>query len=151
MATPPALPQAPALPDDASATVAGRLAAVPGLDITRGLALLQGNSEKYIGLLRRFVDWHAMDATRIAQGLERGDIAQVRRLAHALLGAASTLGADAIASAARELNRPALPDTTPGAAEARQAALADLRAGLAALVQALGDAPAVAAAAAEVA
>jgi hypothetical protein len=44
-----------------------------------------------------------------------------------------------------------LPDTSTGAAEARQAALADLRAGLASLAQALGEAPAPADAAAETA
>jgi HPt (histidine-containing phosphotransfer) domain-containing protein len=113
--------------------------------------LLRGNTDKYIGLLRRFAGWHAMDATRIAQGLERGDSAQVHRLAHALFGAASTLGADAIAAAARRLDRPELRDTAPGAAEARQAALADLRASLASLSQALGEVPAPADAAAETA
>jgi two-component system sensor histidine kinase/response regulator len=108
----------------------------------RGLALLRGKTDKYVGLLRRFVDGHAMDATRIAQGLQRIDNAPVRQLAHALYGAGSTLGADAVAAAARQLARPALPDTTPGAAAAQQAALAALRTGLADLVLALGDAPA---------
>jgi HPt (histidine-containing phosphotransfer) domain-containing protein len=92
-----------------------------------------------------------MDATRIAQALDRGDSEQVHRVAHALFGSASTLGADAIAAAARRLDRSALPDTSTGAAEARQAALADLRAGLASLAQALGEAPAPADAAAETA
>ena len=118
-------------------TVAQRLAAVPGLDLARGLALLRGNSDKYIGLLHRFSDWHAMDATRIAQSLQRGDDAKVRQLAHALYGAASTLGADAVAAAARQLEH-ADPETDAGQAS-QQAALASLRAGLAALAQALDD------------
>jgi HPt (histidine-containing phosphotransfer) domain-containing protein len=130
----------PPTPAQVSAAVARRLAAVPGLDLARGLALLRGNSEKYQALLRRFVDWHALDATRIDQSLQRGDAAQVRQLAHALYGAASTLGADSIAAAARQLERPS--DTAPGDPVAQQVALAALRTGLADLVQALGDAPA---------
>jgi len=125
-------------------TAEERLATVPGLDMARGLALLRGRSDKYISLLRRFVDWHATDATRIAQGLQRGDTAQVRQLAHALYGAASTLGADGIAAAARQLERPDLPDTAPGADAARQAALDALRAGLSDLARALADTPATA-------
>ncbi len=45
--------------------MARRLAAVSGLDLARGLALLRGNTEKYHALLRRLADWHALDATRI--------------------------------------------------------------------------------------
>ena len=121
--------------------MARRLAAVPGLDLARGMALLRGNTEKYHALLRRFVDWHALDATRIDQSLQRGDAAQVRQLGHALYGAASTLGADSIAAAARQLERP-VSDTASADPVAQQAALAALRTGLADLVLALGDAPA---------
>jgi CheY-like chemotaxis protein len=120
-------------------SVKQRLAAVPGLDLARGLALLRGNSDKYIGLLHRFSDWHAMDATRIAQSLQRGDDAKVRQLAHALYGAASTLGADGIATAARQLEH--ADPAAPGAAATRLAALDALRAGLADLASALGPAP----------
>ena len=77
-----------------------------------------------------------------AQAQQR--FAQVRQLAHALYGAASTLGADGIAAAARQLERPDLPDTAPGADAARQAALDALRAGLSDLARALADTPATA-------
>jgi len=118
--------------------VVQQLAAVPGLDLARGLALLRGNTDKYVGLLQRFSDWHAMDVTRMAQGLQRGDMAQVRQLAHALYGAAATLGADAIANAARQLEH--ADAATPDGLAEQQAALAALRAGLDDLARALaGD------------
>ena len=140
-AAPPAA-HSPARPAAAAALPTGgvvqQLAAVPGLDLARGLALLRGNTGKYVGLLQRFSDWHAMDVTRMAQGLQRGDMAQVRQLAHALYGAAATLGADAIANAARQMEH-ADAATAAGLAE-QQAALAALRAGLDDLARALaGD------------
>ncbi len=134
--------QAPLPPPAPPGAAAQRLADLPGLDMVRGVALLRGRSDKYVALLRRFVDWHAMDATRIAQALQRGEMAQVRQLAHALYGAASTLGADAIAAAARHLERPDLPAGAAGAEAAQQAALDALRAGLAGLAQALDETPA---------
>jgi HPt (histidine-containing phosphotransfer) domain-containing protein len=99
--------------------------------------LLRGHRDKYVGLLQRFSDGHAMDATRMDQALQRGDLTRARQLAHALYGAASTLGADAGAAAARQLEH-ADPETDAGRVS-QQAALAGLRDGLAALAQALDD------------
>jgi PAS domain S-box-containing protein len=74
------------------------LALVAGLDVTRGLALLRGNSSKYLDLLRHFVELHADDMALLAASLADGDHAAALRLVHTLKGASATLGADSLAA-----------------------------------------------------
>ena len=112
-----------------------RLADLPGLNLTRGLAMLRGQGMRYAGLLRRFSDHHASDALRMSQALQRGDEQQVRQLAHTLRGAASTLGADAIAEATAALE--AIDFSAPDAQARQHAAVHALAAAQAALAQAL--------------
>jgi len=73
---------------------------VPGLDPTRGLALVHGRGDTYGRLLRLFADAHGGDAERIRQGLAAGERSEVQRLAHALKGAAGSLGAPGVVDAA---------------------------------------------------
>jgi HPt (histidine-containing phosphotransfer) domain-containing protein len=97
--------------------------------------VLRGNGARYASLLRRFAGWHGADADQIAQALAQGDERHVRQLAHALRGAAGTIGATAIAAEAAELEQ--VDPTAPDAMARRHQALAALRAGMAALAQAL--------------
>jgi len=80
-----------------------RLSRVPGLNVSRGLAALRGNTVKYLDLLGRFVTAHADDMTRLAASLESGDQATATRIAHTLKGTAATLGADSLAQIAGKL------------------------------------------------
>jgi HPt (histidine-containing phosphotransfer) domain-containing protein len=79
------------------------LAAVPGLDVARGLALLSGNAGKYLRLLRCFVESHAGDMSHLAARLADGDRVAARRLAHTLKGTGATLGVDQLARIAARL------------------------------------------------
>ena len=74
---------------------------VPDLQIGRGLSLLRGNAEKYLSLLRLFVQSHGEDAATMVAHFDHGDYAAASRLAHTLRGTAGTLGIDAVANAAR--------------------------------------------------
>ncbi len=89
--------------DPALEPVLTRLAQVPGLNLTRGLAVLRGNASKYVDLLSRFVASHLSDVQQMASLLEQGDLEATRRLAHALKGAAATLGVERLAELAGNL------------------------------------------------
>ena len=80
-----------------------RLAAIPGLDLERGLKTMGGNVTRLTRLLRMFADVHAEDLRRISEGGAAGDLPQVQHLAHALKGAAGTLGATGVSAAADAL------------------------------------------------
>lgn len=82
-----------------------RLASVPGLNVKRCLQTLRGNADKYISLLRIFVDAHVDDMARLAASLDAADDVAAQRLAHTLKGTAATLGADHLASFAERLER----------------------------------------------
>ena len=80
-----------------------RLAQVPGMNVTRGLAALRGKADKYLDLLGRFVDSHVDDMTLLGASLADGDHATALRLAHTLKGTGATLGADRLAGMAAHL------------------------------------------------
>ena len=82
-----------------------RLAAIPGLDLRRGLEMMHGNTAKYVWLLIMFVDRHGQDPQQIAERLAAGDLQQVQHLAHTLKGSAGNLGAEHVAAAADALNK----------------------------------------------
>jgi CheY-like chemotaxis protein/HPt (histidine-containing phosphotransfer) domain-containing protein len=101
---PPLLP-AP-LPDPQAAAkqaAMARLAGLPGLNLMRGVALLHGDGDKYLDLLGRFVASHLHDVAQLSRSLADGDHANALRLAHTLRGTAATLGANHLASLARQL------------------------------------------------
>jgi two-component system sensor histidine kinase/response regulator len=94
MVTP--VPVVPLQHDDA-------LASVPGLDAASGLRRVLHKRATYEGLLQRFVDGQgsAVRATRAA--LAAGQRTEARRLMHTLRGTAATIGADAVARCAQQV------------------------------------------------
>ena len=76
---------------------------MPDIDVARGLALLRGNSEKYLNLLRQFVQSHGDDPARLTRHLNNSERDSAGRIAHTLKGTAGTLGIGSIADAARRL------------------------------------------------
>jgi signal transduction histidine kinase/HPt (histidine-containing phosphotransfer) domain-containing protein/ActR/RegA family two-component response regulator len=80
-----------------------RLAEVPGLDVTSGLAVVRGKTAKYLELLSRFITDHADDMDRLVAVLATGDHTTAVRLAHSLKGAGATLGALQLAEMAKRL------------------------------------------------
>ena len=81
-----------------------RLAAIPGLDIERGLELVRGSPTKHARVLTLFIDSHAGDATRLAAGLAANDLGALKELAHTLKGSAGSVGALQVSAAAATLH-----------------------------------------------
>ena len=81
-----------------------QLAAIPGLDIERGLALTRGNVAKYMHLLTMFVDVNARTAEQLSAAMAAKDIASLKSTAHTLKGSAGNVGAIAVARAADSLD-----------------------------------------------
>lgn len=86
---------------------AGRLRHVPGLDVDAGLAFVANNVEVYTRLLTRFVHLHQQDVCELVRQAERADASGVQQLAHAIKGAAATLGVTALADLAHKLEQAA--------------------------------------------
>ncbi|MBK6595343.1 MAG: PAS domain S-box protein [Burkholderiales bacterium] len=80
-----------------------RLAALPGMDVARGMAVVLGKTEKFLAFLGRLVATHGEDMTRLEECLAAGNVEAARRLAHTLKGTAATLGADALSASAARL------------------------------------------------
>jgi len=79
------------------------LAKVPGLDLQRGLTVLRGKPDKYLALLRQFVELHQNNMRRVAHCLALNDLSGACLIAHSLKGVAANLGARAVAEAAARL------------------------------------------------
>jgi PAS domain S-box-containing protein len=100
----------PPAPSFSMSTVAASEAAfppVPGLDVAAGLRSVAGRAATYRRLLGLFVAHHADDMTAIRAALAVENREEARRLAHALKGAAATLGAGALSTAALAVERAA--------------------------------------------
>ncbi len=93
-----------------------------GLVADRALVALRGDGRAYLGLLRQFAANHRDDAQRLQDDLAAGQIEAARQRAHALKGAAGSLGAIRLQAAAaaieyalRDADAPALlPGLLPG-------------------------------------
>jgi signal transduction histidine kinase/CheY-like chemotaxis protein len=94
----------PSGPDPDTKTAIVRLSALPGLNLSQGLAVMGGNQAKYLALLERFANSHRDDPHQMSEALEFGSKARVRELAHTLKGVSATLGASEIAEAATRLD-----------------------------------------------
>ena len=119
------------------------LTAVPGLDVAAGLRAVRGRSASYRRLLRTFLNQHADDDQAIGRALadERRDDAL--HLAHALKGAAGTLGLSSIHRSATALNAALRDPASPAPQPALLGTLSDdMRHTVAALRQLLDSAPA---------
>jgi CheY-like chemotaxis protein len=100
--TPAATPAAATPATDVAAGFA-RLASVPGLDTARGLATVRGKQDKYLQVLKLFVDSHRQDPAHLTAALAAGEIGAIRNLVHALKGAAGMIGATGISAAAANI------------------------------------------------
>jgi two-component system sensor histidine kinase/response regulator len=96
-------PGAPQAMDAASEIELRRLKMLQGVDVAQGLTALRGRADKYLDLLRMFVLGHANDTNAIAVAVEHQDTAEAVGLAHALKGAAATLGLNRVADLARQI------------------------------------------------
>ena len=112
---PPARLAASALATDADAGERRRLAAIPGLDLARGLAVVRDNLPLYLRLLALFVEQQGHVAERLRERLRAGDPAEVQRLAHALKGSAGNLGATQVQTVADALQAAVRQDAGPDA------------------------------------
>ncbi|MCC5871255.1 MAG: response regulator [Gammaproteobacteria bacterium] len=123
----PAAPEAPKptglLPDG--------LPAIEGLDTGQGLERCQNDAERYTRTLRRFRQHFRDFEAHFIAARKNDDPQAAPRLAHTLKGLAATIGADALADGAAELERSLLAGTDVSAARA------DVTARLAALIGAL--------------
>ncbi|MFZ1643531.1 MAG: response regulator, partial [Candidatus Contendobacter sp.] len=99
---PSAPPSAPTSVADDDAIWRQHLAAVPGLDLARGLAVVRGKLPLYRRLLALFVDRHGDELERLRERLRTGDLEDVQRLAHTLKGSGN-LGATRVQAAADAL------------------------------------------------
>ena len=82
---------------------ADRLAAVPGLDIVKGLKCMSGSRTLYEKILRTFLATQSNIVDEIRLAVERSDHARAEQLAHTLRGVAGTIGASAVQELAAEL------------------------------------------------
>ncbi|MBA3034211.1 MAG: response regulator [Gammaproteobacteria bacterium] len=108
------------------------------IDVTRGLAALRGDVLTYTRLLQQFGTRHASDGQFLQEALAAGRFDTARQRMHALKGAAGTLGAVRLQTAAAALER-ALRTADP--AGAAVALLADLQLELTALEDILARLP----------
>ena len=116
-----------------------RLAAVPGMDVARGVAAMMGKRDRYLDLFVRFMASHGDMLQRLQAALASGDHAAARFVAHSLKGAAATLGADGLAAHAAQMDiwlrasdaAPVPQDTLQAGVRALQTELAELNAALA--------------------
>ena len=87
---------AAAAPPGTAATVADRLATVPGLDVARGLHHVGGHLATLQRALALFAQAHAQGEAALRLPGRDADLATWRRSAHSLRGACATLGATAL-------------------------------------------------------
>lgn len=92
IATPPA-PNLAAAGEGPPETLSAALTGIPGLDVVRGLKVLNGHVAAYQRLLRRFAADHGDDMVKLRASMAAGARDEARRLAHTLKGAAGNLGA----------------------------------------------------------
>ena len=94
-----AAPAAPA----ATGTPPAELTAIPGLDIGKGLKVLNGRLDIYLRLLRQFGADHADDLARLRERISAGDWDEAGRQAHTLKGSSANLGATGVQGLAAKL------------------------------------------------
>ncbi len=99
----PAIKTAVAEQKGANETAMERLSLLKGLDITRGLAILPGNTEKYLKLLHRFVESNIDEMKQLEASFAKGDLVTAQRMAHNLKGTAGLLGAPLLVEVAGRL------------------------------------------------
>ncbi|MDD5365826.1 MAG: response regulator [Gallionellaceae bacterium] len=126
---------APVAAPEAAALPAG-LAAIPGLDATQGLGLLNGNLGVYLRLLHTYLVDHVDDMSRLREHLAKADQETARRLVHTLKGTSANLGMTGVQRLAAELEKAIKAGQEAGAIERLSDAVAVELHGLAAAIRA---------------
>jgi len=88
------------------------LADFGGLDVARGMSAMRGDAAVYLELLRQLADGHREDAQHLRDELAAGRLDAARQRAHALKGAAASLGVTRLQAGAAAIER-ALRDAAP--------------------------------------
>ncbi len=104
---PPSLTHTAAPMDTQQSILLQRLSTVEGLEVLAGLRMVRNDVNRYLRLLRQFMHTHANDIDQMNAHLEAGDYTALRHLAHALKGAAGTLGMIHLQTAALPLEKAA--------------------------------------------
>lgn len=99
------------------------LSELPGIDISKGLAVTQHNLKRYLKLLQRFAQSYNNFTTDYAAALQDSDATAAMRYAHTLKGNAGNIGADALQTVAAELEQALLESKY---SEADEAAIATI-------------------------
>nr|WP_282959167.1 response regulator [Azoarcus sp. L1K30] len=84
---------------------ADTLPTLPGLNTTAALRRTGNRPERYMSLLRRFVEHHHASSGEIANALAQGNNDDAERIAHSIRGVAANIGASALEAAAENLER----------------------------------------------
>ena len=92
-----------AAPVAAAQALVTRLANLPGVDVEFALENLNGGSDLYVRILRKFAQHHADDIRRLRGYVVTGELDMAHQLAHALKGVSGTLGFMQLQRAASEL------------------------------------------------
>lgn len=112
------LPHAPDTPATAAQstddTLLTRLRMIDGINLTQGLARVRDRTDRYLALWRQFAALHHRDAEQIRHCLAQNHPEQALPLVRALKGAATMLGATALADAACELETALTDNAAPG-------------------------------------
>jgi len=114
----------PPVENAADAALRLRLETIEGLDLEAGLKLLRGKLKNYRHILKLFVDGHSEDLRQLTDLIGQHDLAGAQQVAHALKGAAGTIGAMSVYRLAVALDA-ALKQEDGPAAEAALAPLAE--------------------------
>lgn len=100
------------LEDKAADRESDPMLALPGISVADGLKKVGGNEKFYRKLLLQFLDTNQDSANEIREALEKKDQPLAVRLAHTVKGVAGTLGADALAEVAGEVEKELKGDAT---------------------------------------
>jgi HPt (histidine-containing phosphotransfer) domain-containing protein len=127
------LPVASVMGDADDATLCARLATIPDLDLDAGLRQVNDKLETCCRILRLFADDHGEDVQQLTGLIGQNDLIAAEMLAHALKGAAGSIGALPIHALASTLDAALKRGDRPAA----KAALAPLAERLPRLIEAL--------------
>ncbi|PKO87052.1 MAG: hypothetical protein CVU16_16285 [Betaproteobacteria bacterium HGW-Betaproteobacteria-10] len=93
-------PDSMAPPTEEASALIEQLARHPGFNTSAGLTALNGKAEKYLALLKTYVERHSQTTALIRQSLTNNDLPTAQGQAHTLKGAAGVLGLSATQQAA---------------------------------------------------
>lgn len=88
---------------EGSESAENRLYGIPGLNVASGLKAVSGKISSYLRILKVFAHGHGDDVSRLRDQLDRQAMREAEHTAHALKGAAGTLGATKVYELAAEL------------------------------------------------